>query len=75
MAKQVKDPVLSQQQLRSLLRCRFDPWPGNWVQARKKKKKKNTCGSYSILQTSHICWGGADTPSSEKIGFDVMFIN
>ena len=32
----VKDPTLSQQWLRSLLWCGFDPWPGNfhmlWVQ-------------------------------------------
>ena len=26
MVQQVKDPVLSLQELRSLLRCRFDPW-------------------------------------------------
>ena len=40
--QQVKDPALSLQQLGSLLRPRFSPWPGNfhlpWVQKKKKKK-------------------------------------
>ena len=39
----VKEPVLSLQQLGSLLRCRFSSWPRNlymlWVQPKKKKKK------------------------------------
>ena len=42
----MKDPALSLQQLRSLLRHRFDPWPGNFhmprVWPKKKKKKKKT---------------------------------
>ena len=43
MKQQVKDPVLSLQQLGLLLWCGFNPWPGNfhmpWVQKKKKKKK------------------------------------
>ena len=29
MGQRVKDPVLSLQSLGLLLRCGFDPWPGN----------------------------------------------
>ena len=32
--QQVKDPVLSLQRLGSLLWCRFDPWPGNFYNAK-----------------------------------------
>ena len=41
-AQFVKDPVLSLQQLGSLLWCRFSPWPRNFhmLQAWQKKKKK-----------------------------------
>ena len=43
MAPWVKDLVVSLQWLRSLLWCRFDPWPGNFhmllVQPKKKKEK------------------------------------
>ena len=45
-AQWVKDLVFFLQQLGSLLRCRFDPWPENfhmwWVQPKKKKKKRKT---------------------------------
>ena len=41
MAQQVKDLVLSLQQLGLLLWYRFDPWPGNfhmpWLWPKKKK--------------------------------------
>ena len=41
--QQVKDLVLSLQQLRLLLWLRFDPWPGNlhmpWAWPHKRKKK------------------------------------
>ena len=41
----VKDLSLSMLWLRSLLCCRFDPWPGNFcmlqVQSKKKKKKSS----------------------------------
>ena len=40
MTQWVKDPVLSLQLLRSLLRCRFDPWPGNSTRYRRGQKKK-----------------------------------
>ena len=44
MAQQVKDPVLSLQQLRLLPRHSFHPWTGNFhmpqVQPKKKKEKK-----------------------------------
>ena len=46
MAQQVKDLVLSLQQLGSLLWHGFDPWLGNfhilweWQKKKKKKKKK-----------------------------------
>ena len=42
MTQQVKDPVLSLQQLRSLLWHGFDPWPGNvhMPQLQPEKKKK-----------------------------------
>ena len=43
MAQQVKDQALSLQWFRSLLWCRFDPWPRNFCMPRmppKKKKKK-----------------------------------
>ena len=43
MAQQVKDPVLSVQQPRALLRHVFDPWLGTFYvplpQAKKKKRK------------------------------------
>ena len=44
MVEQIKDPVLSLQQLRSLPWCRFDPWPGNFhrLQAQQKKQNKQT---------------------------------
>ena len=50
MAQQVKDPVLSLQQLRSLLRHRFDPWPRNLHMPQvcpppKKKKKEKALRS------------------------------
>ena len=40
MAQQVQDPVLSLQQLRSLLWHGFDPWPGNFCMLWLRKKKK-----------------------------------
>ena len=47
MVQQVKDLVLSPQQLGSLLWHGFDLWPRNfhmpWVQQKKKKKKKREC--------------------------------
>ena len=44
MAQQVKDLVLSLQQLGLLLWYRFDPWPGNFhmPQVQPKKKKRTT---------------------------------
>ena len=46
MAQQVKDSVLSLQQLGLLLWCGFDPWPGNShvPQAQPKRKKKKKTG-------------------------------
>ena len=40
MAQQVKDLVLSLQQLRSLLVHRFDPWPENFHMPRLWPKRK-----------------------------------
>ena len=46
VAQRVMDPALSLQRLRLLLRCRFDPWSGNfhmpqvWPKKRKKRKEK-----------------------------------
>lgn len=37
MAQHVKDPMWSLQWLGSLLRCRFDPWPGNLLILWQKK--------------------------------------
>ena len=37
----VKDPVLSQLRLRSLLWGSFDPWPGNFYMPRAWPKKQN----------------------------------
>lgn len=43
MVQRVKDLALSLQQLRSLLWCRFYPWPGvfcmPWVWPKERKKK------------------------------------
>lgn len=40
MAQGVKDVVLSQLWLRSLLWCRFSPWPGNFYMVQTQGKKK-----------------------------------
>ena len=44
MTHQVKDPVLSLQQLGWLLWHKFNPWPGNfcmlWVLQKRKRKKE-----------------------------------
>ena len=44
MAQRVKDPMLSLQQLGSLLWGRFDPWPGSfhmpWVRPKDKNKER-----------------------------------
>ena len=49
VAQQVKDPALSLQQLRTLLWCKLDSWPGNfcivWVWQEKKK-----------VTTLHVLW-------------------
>ena len=59
MAQQVKDPALSQQQLRSLLWRRYDPWPRNfhvaWVQPRRKKKWDIAWVIHSWLLTYILC--------------------
>ena len=41
MAQQVKDLALSLQQLRSLLWCRFSPWPGNLDTDKKKRERES----------------------------------
>ena len=40
MVQWIKDPALSLQWLRSLLWCRFDPWPGNFHMLPAWSKKK-----------------------------------
>ena len=54
VAQQVKDPALSLKQLRSLLWCRFDPWPGNlhMPQAQPKRKKNGNSQNMWILNTT-----------------------
>ena len=42
MVQGMKDPALSLQQLRSLLRHRFDPWPGNFHMSRVWPKKRDS---------------------------------
>lgn len=46
MAQGVKDVVLSQLWLRSLLWCRFSPWPGNFYMVQTQGKKKKVTGFY-----------------------------
>ena len=41
MVQQVKDPVLSPQQLKVLLWRGFDPWPGDFHMPWVPQKKKN----------------------------------
>ena len=43
VAQQVKDLVLSLQQLRSLLWCQFDLWPQELPHVMGAAKKKSTC--------------------------------
>ena len=45
VAQQVKDLALALQQLRSLLWCGFDPWPGNFHMPRARPKKVNNLKS------------------------------
>ena len=40
VAQEVKDPALSLMWLRSLLWCRFNPWPRKFYSQGKKKKKE-----------------------------------
>ena len=63
----VKDQVLSLQQFRSLLWCRFDAWPQNvhvprvWPKKKKKKKKsvssddKSTDAEPEREAAAHLC--------------------
>ena len=57
MVQRVKDLALSLQRLEWLLRCSFDPWPGNFQlppvrpekgAKKKKKKKKKEVGKIKV---------------------------
>ena len=56
MAQQVKDLVLSLQQLGLLLWRGFDPWPRNFhiLQEGERKKKKKECDSTTYQLRSAI---------------------
>ena len=56
----VKDLVLSLLWLRSLLWCRFDPWPGNFCMPQvwpkeKRKGKEKKIGSISSSDKASPC--------------------
>ena len=55
VAQQVKDLVLSLQQLGSLLWCGFDPWPRNFHMSREQPKEKEKKAGTEISQ-SHQGW-------------------
>ena len=52
MAQPTKDVALSLQWLRSLLWCRFGPWPWNFCrpQVRPQKREERVCQPYCVLQ-------------------------
>lgn len=60
MGQWVKNPTLSPQGFGSLLRCRFDLWPGNshilWV--KQTNKQKTLLGHYAyvfLLSVDSLC--------------------
>ena len=55
VAQWVKDPVLSLQQLGSLLRCGFDPWPRNFHMLQLQPKRQNktkTLQAYGLMDNT-----------------------
>ena len=56
MVQQVKDLVLSQQWLGSLLWCRFEPWHRNFHMAH-MRSKKGFCKAVISLESFHYILG------------------
>ena len=54
VAQPAKDPALSWQWLRSLLWCRFDPWPGNIHKPQAQPKKQTKKSLFWIGERIHF---------------------